>query len=201
MLVPVKPPRRYDYDSATRSSDSDQPPPREMYSRIVRERSPERSQTEKSLRSPEMAIYNEPDNIPRRPRQNSSDDDSPSGPRFRAVDVKRYETTESLNRPPPLRATENVPVTYARTRIAANDYSNRRYHSAGAEIDMGPNEQPLRKFITREPSVERVQPGDRQSKRSYKLQMSSSQPGGTLVQERSRMFSNPPLRRDYAVRR
>ena len=221
MAPPVKPPRRLDvYDH--RSSESSDPSTRLDTDRRGGPSGPghttrpsrqplERSRPETDLhlathRQP--AHYIDPANIPRRaatsvssggedtvPRTNRFQSSIYTDTRPRQIDVV-VERPATTNGPPPSQGT-----TYARTRIAANDYANRRYHSAAADVNrVVPADPPLRRLVTRDPSEER------RYKSSYKMLIDnpaqSAARGGGVVQERSRFFNNPPPpRREVAVRR
>lgn len=227
MAAPTKPPRRYDIDSNNRGTDSDRmshdSTKMEERIRIPAERPLERVQPEHDLRhlSARNDLYNDTTDSHRYDTALSviSVDDplhrsrSPPRERFQSHIMEGKRTVEALvpemrpqqnvQRVPTLRPVDvNVGPGYARTRIAANDYSNRRYHSAAAEINTATAEPPRKLFGRPARQMEQEADAERQYKSSYKLQMEKpNQPSGSVVAERSKLFNNPASRREYAVRR
>lgn len=208
MPAPVKPPRRYDYD-ANRGSDSDRSEPLR-----VPVRSSERLREHRMTPNPAPDYYSQPSETSRRTIQTStSSGGEDSTPQPTRVPLRRVETTISThsNRTPrPLERTALVrgPVekiqiqvqpAYARTRMAANDYANRRYQT---DLNRTPPDEVNRRSAVREQSGVRGPSG---YKAAYKMLIDNpaASGGGGMVQERRRIFNNAPqpARADYYAHR
>ncbi|OQV17467.1 hypothetical protein BV898_08401 [Hypsibius exemplaris] len=211
MGPPVKPPRRLDYDSAARSTSDSDPSTRFDDRRGLRDvRTPVRQPLERSRPESDLhlvahrqpAQYSEPERRGGGAASISSggEDTVPRTNRFQSsiyTDTRPRQIDVVVHNPPEQQQQRAAPQ-YARTRIAANDYANRRYHSAAADVNRVPEPQPIRRLASRDPSEER------RYKSSYKMLIDNPSPsrgGGSVVQERSRFFNNPPPRREVAVRR
>ena len=209
MPAPVKPPRRYDYD-VNRGSDSDRSEPLR-----VPLRSSERLREHGMTANPVPDYYSQPSDTSRRTGHTSTSSGGEDyAPQPTRVPLRRVETTVSNSRTPrqvertamvrnPVEKIQiQVQPTYARTRIAANDYANRRYQ---ADFSRTPPEEPNRRTTTtRDQTNLRAPSEERRYKAAYKMLIDNptSSGGGGLVQERRRLFNNTqPARGDYFAHR
>ncbi|XP_055357499.1 uncharacterized protein LOC129602497 [Paramacrobiotus metropolitanus] len=204
---PLKPPRSYgvDWTAPSTDRDSDLQSSVEERIRLPAERPLERSRAEIDLRAAtdRSDLYSEP-------LSTTADEavhraQSPIHERFHGHVIQGKSEVEKLV--PEVKRTGSTVQSVdmaarTRTRMAANDYANRRYQSAAAGVNQIPVEKP-RRMIPRE-----SRPIERDSAKhytsSYRMEMQNPPPGpsGGVVAERSRFFSDlPGMRKEYAVRR